>query len=64
MDSRLHEPRSWRKDLALSTRFDINDSWIVKLEGHWMNGLFGVSNHDDDPDENSFLGALKVIFSF
>jgi hypothetical protein len=29
-----------------------------------MNGLYGVSNYGDDPDENGFLGAVKVTFSF
>jgi hypothetical protein len=57
-------PRAWFKDLALSTRFDINEYWIVKLEGHWMNGLYGVTDYGDDPDENGFLGAVKVTFSF
>jgi hypothetical protein len=56
--------QAWFKDLALSARFDLNESWIVKLEGHWINGLYGVSNYGDDPDENGFLGAAKVTFSF
>jgi hypothetical protein len=56
--------QAWSKDLAVSARFDLNESWIVKLEGHWMNGLYGVSNFGDDPDENGFLGAAKVTFSF
>jgi hypothetical protein len=56
--------QAWSKDLAVSARFDLNESWIIKLEGHWMNGLYGVSNYGDDPDENGFLGAAKVTFSF
>ena len=55
---------AWRKDLAISTRFDVTDSWIVKIEGHWMNGLYGVSNYGENPDENGFLAAAKVTFSF
>jgi hypothetical protein len=60
----LPKAAAWRKDLALSTRFDINEFWIVKLEGHWLNGLSGASNYGDNPDENGFLGAAKVTFSF
>jgi hypothetical protein len=56
--------QAWAKDLALSARFDLSESWIVKLEGHWINGLYEVSNYGDDPDENGFLGAAKVTFSF
>jgi hypothetical protein len=25
-------------DLALSVRFDVNEHWLVKLEGHYFNG--------------------------
>jgi hypothetical protein len=56
--------QAWSKDLALSARFDINEFWVVKLEGHWMNGLYGVSNYGENPDEHGFLGAAKVTFSF
>jgi hypothetical protein len=60
------QPRAlaWRKDLALSARFDINEYWIVKLEGHWFNGLFWVSGYGSNPSEDGFLGAVKVTFSF
>lgn len=27
-----------QRDAALSLRFDINAHWLVKLEGHWMDG--------------------------
>jgi hypothetical protein len=55
---------AWRKDLAVSARFDINQYWIVKLEGHWLNGLNGVSGYGSNPSEDGFLGAIKVTFSF
>jgi hypothetical protein len=60
------QPRAlaWRKDLAISTRFDLTDAWIVKLEGHWYNGLNGVSSYGENPSEDGFLGAAKVTFSF
>jgi hypothetical protein len=60
----LPKAAAWRKDLALSARFDLNAYWIFKLEGHWLNGLSGASNYGDNPSEDGFLGAAKVTFSF
>ena len=37
----LHHPHTidnYRRDLALTLRFDLNAYWLVKLEGHVMNG--------------------------
>jgi hypothetical protein len=31
-------------DLAMTLRFDINDYWLVKLEGHYMQGTAGLLN--------------------
>jgi hypothetical protein len=31
-------------DVALTLRFDINDYWLVKLEGHYMAGTAGMLN--------------------
>jgi len=57
--------RAWRKDLALSTRFDISDYWIFKLEGHYINGLRNVtSDLSGDPSEDWFLFAAKMTFTF
>ena len=30
-------------DFAGTLRFDINDHWLVKLEGHYLHGVAGVS---------------------
>jgi hypothetical protein len=60
------QPRAlaWSKDLAVSARFDLNEYWLVKLEGHWLNGLYGASEYGSNPSEDGFLGAVKVTFSF
>lgn len=56
---------AWYKDLALSARFDMNEYWLFKLEGHWINGLKGASNYDqENPDEDGFLFAAKITASF
>lgn len=33
-----HDYQAWQKDFSISGRFDITDQWIVKLEGHLMDG--------------------------
>jgi hypothetical protein len=35
-------------DFALTVRFDLNDYWLVKLEGHYMNGTAGLSSALND----------------
>ena len=55
---------AWSKDLSLTARFDINEYWIAKLEGHWINGLGGLSDYGDDPSEDGVMVAAKVTFSF
>jgi hypothetical protein len=54
----------WHKDLAVSARFDINDYWLVKLEGHFINGLFEVPDFGENPDEEWFMFAVKTTFTF
>ena len=57
--------KAWRKDIVISTRFDISDYWTFKLEGHYMNGLEGVTiGLSDDPSEDWFLFAAKISFTF
>jgi hypothetical protein len=29
---------SYQHDAALSLRYDLNANWLLKIEGHWMNG--------------------------
>jgi hypothetical protein len=31
-------------DLALTLRFDVTDNWLVKLEGHYMDGTAALAN--------------------
>ena len=55
-------------DACLSTRFDITDGWIFKLEGHLMRGMNEVvPAKDDDPGENDptwYLFAAKLGYNF
>ncbi len=53
-----------RKDWALTARFDINDNWVFKLEGHLMRGLAQITTPPADASMDWFLFAAKVTFSF
>jgi hypothetical protein len=39
-----HGKANRQEDLALTLRFDILDNWLVKLEGHYMDGTAGLDN--------------------
>lgn len=54
----------WMKDLALSFRFDATDNFIIKLEGHRLDGLNQVRFDPLDPDDVGFLIATKVTTFF
>lgn len=51
---------------CLSLRFDINPYWLVKLEAHAMDGLFGVESAEDDGSRDSdwMLFAMKISYLF
>ncbi len=59
--------QAWQKDLAISTLFNINESWLVKLEMHFIKGValaYDVDNPDGFDHEDSVLYAIKTTFNF
>jgi len=63
--------RAYQNDLCLSTRFDINEYMVFKLEGHTIKGTNGMSPLDNPADaggkrwtEKWKMFAAKVTFSF
>jgi hypothetical protein len=62
---------AFQKDACLTFRFDLNDHWIFKLEGHLMDGT-GLCLTSDNVNENGvlqldrkwYLLAAKMTFSF
>ncbi|OQY57466.1 MAG: hypothetical protein B6245_16905 [Desulfobacteraceae bacterium 4572_88] len=57
---------AWLKTVTLSTRFDVNDYWILKLEGSYNDG-FGAYSPAENPeglDQRWFLLTAKVTFNF
>jgi len=59
--------RGWLHDYALSLRFDINEYWVAKVEGHFMNGAamaLKMDNDMDDMERRWFMWAAKLSYSF
>ena len=56
----------WLKDWAISFRFDMNDNWSIKLEGHFMDGSEFLEFKDlaESPNQTRFLFAAKTTFHF
>lgn len=66
----VHDYDAWLKDACLSTRFDINEYWIIKLEGHIMDGAATLMKDQNMVDgklateEDWYLLAAKMTFNF
>lgn len=67
-DGLASDHQAWTKDLCLTARIDVTDHWLLKLEGHLMNGtgrLDGALNPASDFAEESWtLFAVKSSFFF
>ena len=66
-DSFAEEHHAWQKDLALTTRFDVTDYWLLKLEYHLIKGtgdLDAALNPDGFGEENWTMFAAKSTFYF
>jgi hypothetical protein len=61
---------NYQHDIAVFTRYDINDNWLVKLEGHFKRGTLEVSpalnsnrrNIDAPRDWGVFLAKTTAYF--
>lgn len=69
--------RAYLKDICLTARFDINEYWVMKLEGHKMDGTSQLNGFDnplpsdytiDDFytqfDDDWWMFAAKFTFNF
>jgi hypothetical protein len=45
---RHRDRQNQQHDVALTTRFDVNEHWLWKLEGHFMHGTAGLSSALND----------------
>lgn len=62
-------PNASQKDLALSFRFDPKDWWVLKLEGHYIQGTALLQDQANNPnatrdDDGWFMLSAKTTFSF
>lgn len=63
---------AWQKDLTLSLRLDLNEHWIIKFEGHALDGLAHALDDTLDLFETTEtsisekwqLWAIKTTFHF
>lgn len=57
---------TYKKDTALSTRFDINEYLMFKLESHFVTGIADLSGYSTitDPEKNWEYYAAKISLSF
>jgi hypothetical protein len=61
-------PDDYQKDLALTFRFDVTPSWLVKVEGHFQQGTLAVDGSmnpgNDQSEENWAVGFVKTTLAF
>jgi hypothetical protein len=64
----MQPDRAYQKDLALTLRLDINEHWLFKLEGHYLDGTAELQNADNaDPAARKKTWGLflaKTTLSF
>jgi hypothetical protein len=53
---------AYQHDLAATLRYDINDHWLLKLEGHYMHGTAGLSSDLNDGVPNHRLTTDWGVF--
>jgi hypothetical protein len=55
----------WHKEWCASLRYDINDYWLFKVEGHSIDGMGrGDPDKDGTPHQHWSLFAVKTTFTF
>jgi len=57
--------QAFRRDLALSVRLDVNDYWLWKVEGHFIDGVAELqASQNPDPTRYWGLFLLKTTVTF
>lgn len=51
-----------QSDLALYVRYDFTSNWLIKLEGHWMEGTAGLTTALNDSNPLSSLNNHWLVF--
>jgi hypothetical protein len=65
-DPRFAEPfHAFQRDLAATIRFDVNEHWLWKLEGHFMDGTASLSaEFNAEPERYWGLFLLRTTVTF
>jgi len=70
-DRRGHDPKyeerfhAWQRDLAATIRLDVNDHWLWKLEGHFIDGTADLPvARNPQPDRYWGLVLLRTTVTF
>lgn len=56
---------AWNKDLGITARFDVTDGWVLKLEGHFVDGAASsnVSPGEDGYEDSwNWFGARATYY--
>jgi hypothetical protein len=67
VDHRSGSADSSQKDTALTLRFDPKDWWLIKIEGHWIEGTALLQDNASNPNRHGnswFMLAMKTTVSF
>jgi hypothetical protein len=59
---RTNHRKDYQHDFALTTRFDVNEHWLIKLEGHYMRGTAGLNSVENDNTPQSMLERNWGLF--
>lgn len=56
---------AWSRDLAASLRYDVNDHWLWKVEGHFIDGAADLpAKYNEDPERYWGLFLFKTTVWF
>jgi hypothetical protein len=55
---------AWQRDAAVTLRYDVNDHWFWKLEGHFIDGVADLLGSTANPDRYWGLFLLKTTVTF
>ena len=56
---------AWQRDAAVTIRYDVNDHWLWKLEGHFIDGTAALpAAQNPNPDRFWGLVLLRTTVTF
>lgn len=62
IENRGQPRQNYQYDLAGTLRFDLTENWLLKLEGHWVQGTLGLSPALNDNRPITDLSSRWAVF--